>query len=371
MSATVPSPPRGPFDQREGLRVDLRRRVSLKFKDFRGFVNEYLENLSPGGMFIRTTAPPPVGTVFDFELTLEDYSRLVHGLGEVAWVREKDEQFDRPAGMGVRFLRLEPESRELIDRVLAQSADPSAPIGAALAAPALDTEGKWWEDPPLPVAETAAGGGEEAAGGEPVADGGGEEAVGGEPVAAARPIELPEAPSLAAAPSPYTYARSYRGAAVARTGRRPRPLLVILLVVVVLVALAAAGSLLFPDVAVRLLLGRDAPADLETPQDVIAVVEAAADPVTPVLPSEAAGGEGSAEPGEPEIGFFEPPAEPSPAPVPSRPAAPPPADPTAGDARGAARTYSQVLNVIWEPAGEELTVTVFLDGTIGERDYSV
>ncbi|HUF79124.1 MAG TPA: hypothetical protein VMR44_09435, partial [Thermoanaerobaculia bacterium] len=47
------------------------------------------------------------------------------------------------------------------------------------------------------------------------------------------------------------------------------------------------------------------------------------------------------------------------------------ADPTAGDARGAARTYSQVLNVIWEPAGEELTVTVFLDGTIGERDYSV
>ena len=49
----------------ERRRVPLERKISLKFKEFRGFITEYSQNLSMGGMFIRTTSPKPVGTIFD------------------------------------------------------------------------------------------------------------------------------------------------------------------------------------------------------------------------------------------------------------------------------------------------------------------
>jgi uncharacterized protein (TIGR02266 family) len=391
VSPTDLSSPKGPFDQREGRRLPLRRRVSLKFKDFQGFVNEYLENISAGGMFIRTTAPPPVGTVFDFELTLEDYSRLVHGLGEVQWVRERDEGFDRPAGMGVRFLSLEPESRELIERLLALGVSARTTMGAALAAPDLDAEAPWWEEGPEPEAEPELGPEVEPEGGP---DPGPEADPEPEPAGAEDPAEAPaaraETPAAPPIPprSPYAYARSYRGSAIARENRRPRPLLLILLIVVVLVALAAAGLLLFPEVVDRWLLGDETRAELGEPAAGAAGRErtrVAGEPIVPVAPSEAgeplappeeAAGtgalerEGEEDPGEPEMGFFEPAPGPEPAPPPApaqaaRAAAPPTAP------SGAERGFSRVLNVIWEPAGEGLTVTVFLDGPVQEWNYSV
>ncbi len=102
----------------ERRRVPLERKISLKFKEFRGFITEYSQNLSMGGMFIRTTSPKPVGTIFDFELSLTDDFKLVQGIGEVIWVREADDGPERPSGMGVRFLDLSSESRRLIQRIV-------------------------------------------------------------------------------------------------------------------------------------------------------------------------------------------------------------------------------------------------------------
>lgn len=102
----------------ERQRVPLERKISLKFKEFRGFITEYSDNLSLGGMFIRTTSPKPAGTIFDFELSLTDDFKLVQGIGEVVWIREQDAGPERPAGMGVRFLDLSPESRKLIERIV-------------------------------------------------------------------------------------------------------------------------------------------------------------------------------------------------------------------------------------------------------------
>jgi uncharacterized protein (TIGR02266 family) len=102
----------------ERRRVPLERKISLKFKEFRGFITEYSQNLSMGGMFIRTTSPKPVGTIFDFELSLTDDFKLVQGIGEVIWVRERDDGAERPSGMGVRFLDLSSESRRLIQRIV-------------------------------------------------------------------------------------------------------------------------------------------------------------------------------------------------------------------------------------------------------------
>src|SRR6185436_2032906 len=102
----------------ERRRVPLERKISLKFKEFRGFITEYSANLSMGGMFIRTTSPKPIGTIFDFELSLTDDFKLVQGIGEVLWVRETDDGPEQPSGMGVRFLDLSSESRRLIQRIV-------------------------------------------------------------------------------------------------------------------------------------------------------------------------------------------------------------------------------------------------------------
>src|SRR3954451_789432 len=116
MSEDLPDPPSKL--ELERRRVPLERKISLKFKEFRGFITEYSENISLGGMFIRTSSPKPPGTIFDFELTLADDFKLVQGIGEVVWIRQTDEASERPSGMGVRFLDLSPESRKLIQRMV-------------------------------------------------------------------------------------------------------------------------------------------------------------------------------------------------------------------------------------------------------------
>src|SRR5262249_3031059 len=59
------------------------------------------------------------GTTVRFELLLADgTTKLLKGEGVVAWVREFDpENPGRPHGMGVRFSRLDAESRQLIEKV--------------------------------------------------------------------------------------------------------------------------------------------------------------------------------------------------------------------------------------------------------------
>ncbi len=101
-----------PFESR---RVPLERRITLKFQHRDGFINEYAANISLKGMFITAWVPEPCGRVFLFEVQVADRQRLIHGVGEVVWVREAEETPDRPSGMGVRFLKLDEASREVIN----------------------------------------------------------------------------------------------------------------------------------------------------------------------------------------------------------------------------------------------------------------
>ena len=103
---------------RDSRRVPLETRVQFKFDRFSGFISEYSANISPGGMFIRTRAPQPLGTVLDVEFRLGDGFELIKGRAEVVWVRAEDEGPMRPAGMGLRFQELAPGSKELIYRIV-------------------------------------------------------------------------------------------------------------------------------------------------------------------------------------------------------------------------------------------------------------
>lgn len=101
-------------DDRKATRVDLMRQVAFRFEDLEGFMTEVLLNISSTGMFIRCDEPQPKGSVLDFEFALADGEKLVRGYGEVKWARRHDGGPDKPAGMGVRFLHLDADSRELV-----------------------------------------------------------------------------------------------------------------------------------------------------------------------------------------------------------------------------------------------------------------
>lgn len=108
-----PTPP-------QSKRVPLVSKVILKFHHYGGFFIEYSANISQTGMFIRTTQPKPAGSVFIFEIWLGEKYKLVHGLGEVVWAREEAEGSERPPGMGIRYLKLDKDSREVIQRVVSE-----------------------------------------------------------------------------------------------------------------------------------------------------------------------------------------------------------------------------------------------------------
>lgn len=100
-------------------RASIDTKVNLEFERFSGFISEYASNISEGGMFIKTNSPQPVGSVFSFEFRLRDAVKLIQGWGEVAWIREaKDAVAGKDAGMGVKFMDLDQESRNLIRRIV-------------------------------------------------------------------------------------------------------------------------------------------------------------------------------------------------------------------------------------------------------------
>ncbi len=58
-------------------------------------------NASCGGMFVKMTNPPPVGTLVRFEVDIG--SPTIRGYAEIAWIRVRFGGSERPAGMGLQF----------------------------------------------------------------------------------------------------------------------------------------------------------------------------------------------------------------------------------------------------------------------------
>lgn len=113
----MPPPPPPPDDDAPAAppaRRSERLTINKEFASFDEFLEAYVTNVSSGGVFIRTKRPLPVGTSVDLHFTvIADGLELIEGVGEVVRVE------DNPAGMGVAFRELSPESRALLDRLLA------------------------------------------------------------------------------------------------------------------------------------------------------------------------------------------------------------------------------------------------------------
>lgn len=448
--------PAAPLRQR---RVDLEGKISFKFEGFQGFLIEMSANLSSGGMFIRTTTPQPPGSTFDFELLLTDEYKLIHGRAEVVWVRESDEGFDRPSGMGVRFVELGGDSRKLIDRIVAErlrqeaellassdledepaaddwgaGAPRSAPVElASPGAEAGEPDGQIWDLGTLPLAVPTLdpepglprGGYEPGDEGDPllaipppseldpwpdlgaIAPALAEEpAASDERIEAAEPDLEPPIPSQAQPPEsaatgeqsrlrgPSPYSRSYLGPGSRSAERRRRPWLALAIALVALIAVAAAIFLFTPDSPLARWLGGDeegtvvadrgadgsSPEALEAGQpraerldegepSAGAPADVAPDAERPLEAEGSAGAEGVVDTVDAESTAAVLPPEADgedEAPVGVAAGEPGGTVQPAGPLPGATR----VLNVTWEERSPGVVVTVYLDGSIEEWEYS-
>ncbi|ATB28904.1 TIGR02266 family protein [Melittangium boletus] len=112
--------------------------VKLKHTSVVSFIQEYAVNISPGGMFIRSREPQPVGTPVRFEVRIADGQRMLKGSAVVRWTRPA-EDVTGPAGMGIQFTELDEASQALVDRMLRHKSDliaaaPTAPRAPSSAA---------------------------------------------------------------------------------------------------------------------------------------------------------------------------------------------------------------------------------------------
>src|SRR4051812_15957949 len=107
------------------LRKDRRAPSSLKVKYKSATVDEFIEqfgsDISRGGIFIKTKKPLDTGALLKFEFQLASGAAVIHGVGRVAWRRaEERARTDLPAGMGIKFIKLDDQSRAVIERVEAR-----------------------------------------------------------------------------------------------------------------------------------------------------------------------------------------------------------------------------------------------------------
>ncbi|QSQ12820.1 TIGR02266 family protein [Myxococcus landrumensis] len=109
--------------------------VKLKHESVGSFAEEFATNLSPGGMFIRSRTPQPVGTPVKFEVQIAGGVRVLRGTADVRWVREVGDP-SGPPGMGLQFQELDPASRALVDMMLLQRGA-EAPVAPVSSLPAI------------------------------------------------------------------------------------------------------------------------------------------------------------------------------------------------------------------------------------------
>lgn len=104
-------------------------RIRLPFQTETEFVERYGANIATNGIFIATRQPKPTGTQVSFELVLNDGGRLMRGDGVVL---ESFAEGQGPrTGMWVKFLKIDPKTKVLIEQALTFHGLPLSPPVAA------------------------------------------------------------------------------------------------------------------------------------------------------------------------------------------------------------------------------------------------
>ena len=110
------------------MRVKVRLKV--RFRNARAFISEYTQNISKGGLFIKTLKPCGLEEIVEVVLLLPGSGQEVSCLGEVAHVITAAEANDEnPAGMGLRLREMSEKDRQTIEQFIEQEIRTSGDLG--------------------------------------------------------------------------------------------------------------------------------------------------------------------------------------------------------------------------------------------------
>ena len=105
-----------PDERREHIRVP--REFKVAYSTPEAFGEDYIFNLSTGGLFIHADSPLNEGEEVRLEVHLPDKEDAMEVLGKVIWSRAEEEvtpEGKQPSGIGVEFQDL---SKEHIERII-------------------------------------------------------------------------------------------------------------------------------------------------------------------------------------------------------------------------------------------------------------
>src|SRR4051794_15026934 len=106
-------------DTRKDKRAPVSLKVRFKSATVDEFIEHYSKDVSRGGIYIKSSQPMQVGTLLKFQFQLKDESALIRGVGRVVWTRvEEDATADNPAGMGIKFIKMDNDSRAMVERIV-------------------------------------------------------------------------------------------------------------------------------------------------------------------------------------------------------------------------------------------------------------
>jgi molecular chaperone DnaK len=149
-------------EKRREKRIPAELDLKLAYGSVDEFLERYSVNISRGGIFIRTLDPEPPGTPIALNIEIGTGERVIRGKGVVRWTTPPSAPGEPPhaPGMGIRFTELDPESRALIDLVVAtrgiaaRSDEPPPPPKLAEEIESIDVRDLVFEGESAPEAAT-------------------------------------------------------------------------------------------------------------------------------------------------------------------------------------------------------------------------
>ena len=107
----------------QNMRKEERCDISLKvtYNSFNRFIIDYTNNVSKGGMFIKTKASHEIGSRLDLLLLVPGLDEPIKIMGRV--IHNSFSGKDEDAGIGIEFIDIDEESREILIKSLKAQKD--------------------------------------------------------------------------------------------------------------------------------------------------------------------------------------------------------------------------------------------------------
>ena len=102
--------------------------IQIQYETADGFFEDYIRNLSLGGIFIETPKPLPMNTKLKVQFSLPDMSAPIVADGVVVHtLRLGQPKNPSVSGMGIRFSELDAASTETLESYLQARGMPASP----------------------------------------------------------------------------------------------------------------------------------------------------------------------------------------------------------------------------------------------------